>query len=72
MGDGARRGLAPSLTVAERRGLVSILKGLVEVGLTAEFGGTGPSFWGFAKDPLLRESLRRRAVPRSTLGSGRG
>jgi hypothetical protein len=46
MGDGARRGLAPSLTVAERRGLVSILKGLVEVGLTAEFGGTGPSFWG--------------------------
>jgi len=42
MGDGARRGLAPSMTVAERRGLVSREKGIAfEVGLIAVFGG-GP------------------------------
>ena len=52
IGDGARRGRPPSLTVAERRGLVSREKALDEVGLTAEFGGApgtviGPSFGGY-------------------------
>ena len=50
MGDGARRGCPPSLTVAERRGLLSRERALdVDVGLTADFGGgsgaaIGPSF----------------------------
>ena len=42
MGEGARRGLVPSIMVAERRGLVSRgrEKGLdFAMGLTAEFGG---------------------------------
>lgn len=40
MGEGARRGLEPSLMVAERRGLVSREKGMfLAVGLTAVLGG---------------------------------
>lgn len=55
MGEGARRGLTPSLIVAERRGLCSREKGaLFNVGLTALLGGgfggdngrAGRSTWG--------------------------
>jgi hypothetical protein len=51
MGEGARRGFVPSLTVAERRGLVSRgrEKGCdFAVGLTAEFGG---GLGGVKSDP---------------------
>jgi hypothetical protein len=73
MGDGALRGFAISLIVADRRGL--FLNGAVlSVGLTAVFGGgVGRplvSIVGFTKAELLRESLRRRLVPRSFFGSG--
>jgi len=78
MGDGALRGFAPStLIVAERRGLV--WKGaLCIVGLEAELGGglggdlpcAPVSNWGFTNAELLRESLRKRFVPRSTWASG--
>jgi len=82
MGDGARRGFAGSMRVAERRGRESREKGMVlAVGETAVLGGglggdterfIGPSFGGFTKAPLLKESLRKRAVPRSTCVPGRG
>lgn len=77
MGEGARRGFAPSLSVAERRGLVSREKGTVfAVGLTAVLGGGDggekrPSPGDFANAPLLKESLRKRPDPRSSWGSGR-
>jgi len=72
MGEGALRGLAFSLIVADRRGL--FLNGAVlSVGVTAVFGGGGGrppvSRGGFTKAELLRESLRRRLVPRSFFGS---
>jgi len=72
MGEGARRGFAFSLIVADRRGL--FLNGAVlSVGETAVFGGGGGrppvSSVGFTKAELLRESLRRRLVPRSFFGS---
>jgi hypothetical protein len=72
MGEGALRGFAISLIVADRRGL--FLNGAVlSVGLTAVFGGGAGrplvSIVGFAKVELLRESLRRRLVPRSFFAS---
>lgn len=72
MGEGALRGLAFSLTVADRRGL--FLNGTaLSVGLTAVFGGGGGrplvSNVGFTKAELLSESLRRRLDPRSFFGS---
>lgn len=77
IGDGALRGRASELSVADRRGL--LVKGIFDaVGLTAVLGGglggnLGFAFcWGLTKAALLSESLRRRAVPRSKRGSGRG
>jgi len=76
IGEGALRGFMLSeLMVADRRGLFE--KGAVlEVGLTAVFGGglggdaARPlSKGGFTKAALLRESLRRRLVPRSVRAS---
>lgn len=74
MGDGARRGRPLSvLMVAERRGLL-INGGLGGVVLTAVLGGgLGGAFEGsyvLVKGALLKESLRRRPVPRSRWGSG--
>jgi hypothetical protein len=68
IGEGARRGLALSATVAERRGFV--VKGApLAVGLTAVLGGglggELGSNGGLAKAALLNESLRKRPVPRS-------
>jgi len=81
IGEGARRGLAPSLMVADRlwRGKVLLEKGEVfDVGVTAELGGVPggkdalelSSYGGFAKAPALMESRRRRPEPRSSWGSG--
>lgn len=76
MGDGALRGLASTLMVAERRGRLSRTNGscLPSVGLTAELGGAlggdrDLMSEGLAK-VLLIESLRKRPVPRSAWGSG--
>jgi len=67
IGEGARRGLALSAMVAERRGFVP--KGApLAVGLTAVLGGGLGGDLGSncgLKAALLNESLRKRLVPRS-------
>jgi hypothetical protein len=79
MGEGALRGFTPSeLIVADRRGLFWNGEVFI-VGLTAELGGGlgGEaergllSKCGLTKVVLLKESLRRRLVPRSFCASGR-
>jgi hypothetical protein len=79
MGEGARRGLASKLIVADRRGLPPWrVKGgscVVSVGgVTAELGGTlggelDLKSAGLAK-AVLKDSLRNKPVPLSALGSG--